>query len=198
MNDEVYRKVILSAWTVNLDKASVRTEDSRLKADFEKLCAEGKITSESQAIMNSLLMVVELIPAIFLERTTKKDTTNSSKPSSQTGKDESALSHSGSNGKGKPENKAAAQNRRTVLGQTVRQILFPDGSDPLGRYVIVGNIPFEVIDVMEPKGADAMGSDCGDSLFVPLTTGLIRLFGQRYLGGVTVKVRDVAAIDDRQ
>jgi hypothetical protein len=98
----------------NLDKASVRTEVSRLKADFEKLCAEGKITFESQAIMTSLFMVVELILAIFLERTTKKDATNSSKPSSQTGKDESALGHSGSHGKGKPENKATAQNSRTL------------------------------------------------------------------------------------
>jgi len=106
----------------NLDKASVRNEVSRLKADFEKLCAEGKITCESQAIMNSLFMVVELILAIFLERTTKKDATNSSKPSSQTGKDESALSHPGSNGKGKPENKAAAQNRRTVETVTLSKV----------------------------------------------------------------------------
>ena len=106
----------------NLDKASVRTEVSRLKADFEKLCAEGKITCESQAVMNSLFMVVELILAIFLERTTKKDATNSSKPSSQTGKDESALGHSGSNGKGKPENKTAAQNSRTVETVTLSKV----------------------------------------------------------------------------
>jgi hypothetical protein len=106
----------------NLDKASVRTEVSRLKADFEKLCAEGQINRESQAIMNSLFMVVELILAIFLERTTQKDTTNSSKPSSQTGKDESALSHSGSHGKGKPENKAAAQNGRTVETVTLSKV----------------------------------------------------------------------------
>jgi transposase len=98
----------------SLDKTSVRTEVSRLKTDFEKLCAEGKITPESQAIMNSLFMLVELILAIFLERTTKKDATNSSKPSSQTEKDESALGHPGSHGKGKQENKAIAQNSRTV------------------------------------------------------------------------------------
>ncbi len=85
-----------------------------------------------------------------------------------------------------------------VLGQTVRQILFPDGSDPVGRYVMVGNIPFEVIGVMEAKGADAMGNDRDDGVFVPLTTGLIRLFGQNYLGGITVKVHDVNAIDDTQ
>ncbi|MFI3157821.1 MAG: MacB family efflux pump subunit [Methylococcaceae bacterium] len=85
-----------------------------------------------------------------------------------------------------------------VLGQTVRQILFPDGDDPLGRYVMVGNIPFEVIGVMAAKGADAQGSDRDDVVFVPLTTGLIRLFGQNYLGGITVKVRDVEQIDSTQ
>ncbi|PPK75572.1 macrolide transport system ATP-binding/permease protein [Methylobacter tundripaludum] len=85
-----------------------------------------------------------------------------------------------------------------VLGQTVRQILFPDGGDPLGRYVMVGNIPFEVVGVMEAKGADAQGSDRDDVVFVPLTTGLIRLFGQNYLGGITVKVRDVEQIDSTQ
>lgn len=106
----------------NLDKSSVRNEVSRLKADFERLCAEGKISSESQAIMNSLFMVVELILAIFLERTTKKDTTNSSKPSSQTEKDESALGHSGSNGKGKLHNQATAQNRRTVENVTLSTV----------------------------------------------------------------------------
>lgn len=106
----------------SLDKSSVRNEVSRLKADFEALCAEGKIPPESQAIMTSLFMVVELILAIFLERTTKKDATNSSKPSSQTDKDESALGHAGSNGKGKPENQAAALNSRTVESVTLSKV----------------------------------------------------------------------------
>ncbi|WP_404360868.1 IS66 family transposase [Methylotuvimicrobium sp. KM1] len=110
----------------NLDKASVRTEVSRLKADFERLCAEGKITCESQAIMTSLFLVVELILAIFLERTTKKDTTNSSKPSSQTEKDESSLGRAGSNGKGKADNKASAHNSRTVETVTLSKTLTCD------------------------------------------------------------------------
>ena len=85
-----------------------------------------------------------------------------------------------------------------VLGQTVKQILFPDGSDPLGRYVMVGSIPFEVIGVMATKGADAMGTDRDDAVFVPLNTGLIRLFGQNYLGGIIVKVHDVEQIEATQ
>ncbi|SFI68258.1 hypothetical protein [Nitrosomonas sp. Nm34] len=96
----------------SLDKISVRDEVSRLKADFDRLGAEGKLSSESQAIMNSLFMIVELILAIFLERNTKKDSNNSSKPSSQTSKDESVLSHPGNNGKGKSENKDQASNSR--------------------------------------------------------------------------------------
>jgi hypothetical protein len=40
----------------SLDKSSVRSEVSRLKTDFEKLCADGKITSESKALMLSMFM----------------------------------------------------------------------------------------------------------------------------------------------
>jgi len=71
-------------YVANLDKTSVKDEVSRLKADFDRLGKEGKVTSESQAIMNSLLMIIELILAIFLERSTNKNSKNSSKPSSQT------------------------------------------------------------------------------------------------------------------
>ncbi|SCZ84674.1 IS66 family transposase [Nitrosomonas mobilis] len=107
----------------SLDKTSVRDEVSRLKADFDRLGSEGKLSSESQAIMNSLFMIVELILAIFLERSTKKDSGNSSKPSSQTLKDESALSHPGSNGKGKSENKDQAGNMRVNEIVTISPVL---------------------------------------------------------------------------
>lgn len=85
-----------------------------------------------------------------------------------------------------------------VLGQTVKQILFPDNQDPLGKYVIVGSIPFEVIGVMDVKGADQQGTDRDDAVFVPITTGLIRLFGQNYLSGIIVKVNDVNQIEETQ
>ncbi len=96
----------------SLDKTSVRTEVNRLKTDFEQLCAEGNITSESKALMMSMFMIVELILSIFLEKTTKKDNKNSSIPSSQTEKDESSLGHQGSIGKGKNENDSLAKNTR--------------------------------------------------------------------------------------
>jgi len=57
-------------------------------------------------------MILELMLSIFLERSTKKDSNNSSKPSSQTEKGESALPHQGSKSKGKKENNALAGNTR--------------------------------------------------------------------------------------
>ncbi len=74
-----------------VDKATVRNEVSRIKADFEQLCANGKITAEIKFLMNSMFMIMELMLSIFLEKKTKKDNKNSSIPSSQTDKDESAL-----------------------------------------------------------------------------------------------------------
>ena len=96
-----------------LDKSTVRNEVSRLKDDFEQLCADGKINSESKILISSMFMIIELILSIFLERSTKKDNQNSSKSSSQTEKDESALGHPGSNGKGKKETSENSKNART-------------------------------------------------------------------------------------
>jgi len=97
----------------SIDKTSVRNEVSRLKADFEQRCTEGKITNEIKVLMSSMFMIIELMLSIFLERVAKKDNKNSSKPSSQTEKDESSLSRPGSNGKGKCENDDIARNTRT-------------------------------------------------------------------------------------
>lgn len=80
-----------------------------------------------------------------------------------------------------------------VLGQTVVKNLFPDGSDPIGRFILVKNIPFRVIGTLGAKGASWFG-DQDDAAFVPLSTGLIRLYGKFYLNAVTVKVTDLAGI----
>ncbi len=85
-----------------------------------------------------------------------------------------------------------------VLGQTVAQILFPGMDNPIGRYILIGNNPFEVIGVMSPKGASAYGGDQDDTVIVPITTGLIRLFGQNYLNGITVRVSDVSIIEETE
>ena len=84
-----------------MNKTSVRKEVDRLKQEFEQLCSDGKVSSETRAVMNSLLIVVELILSIFLEKKTRKNSRNSSLPSSQTDKDETATPHSAGKGKGR-------------------------------------------------------------------------------------------------
>ncbi len=105
-----------------LDKTSIRNEISRLKADFEQLRDDGKVPKETWVLMNSVFMMMELMLSIFLERTTKKESRNSSKPSSQTEKDDSSLSHPGSNGKGKDEKDAQAKNRRVKETVTLSKV----------------------------------------------------------------------------
>ncbi len=85
-----------------------------------------------------------------------------------------------------------------VLGQTACQQLFPDGDNPIGEYILLKNVPFQVIGVMSAKGATAGGNDADDVIFVPLSTGSLRLFGQRFLRSITVAVKDVALIDVTQ
>lgn len=84
-----------------IDKTSIRGEVDRLKQEFGKLCSDDKVSPEIRTVMNSLLVVVELILAIFLEKKTRKNNKNSSLPSSQTEKDETATQQGVEKGKGK-------------------------------------------------------------------------------------------------
>ena len=85
-----------------------------------------------------------------------------------------------------------------ALGRTVTNNLFPPGFDPIGTYVLVNNIPFQVIGVMAVKGATPFGSDMDDAAFVPLTTGSLRLFGHRHLRSIVVQVEDLDAMQATQ
>jgi macrolide transport system ATP-binding/permease protein len=85
-----------------------------------------------------------------------------------------------------------------VLGRTVAKTLFPDGGAPVGKYILMKSVPFLVIGVMSEKGASPFGSDQDDVIFVPITTGLVRLFGKSYLSSITVKVSDAADIEATQ
>lgn len=71
-----------------------------------------------------------------------------------------------------------------VLGQTVVDYLFPDGSDPIGRVVRFNSIPFRVIGVLKKKGYNSMGMDQDDLVLAPYTTVMKRIFAQTYLSEI--------------
>ena len=67
--------------------------------------------------------------------------------------------------------------RVCCLGETVADALFGD-EDPIGKTVLIKSEWFKVIGVMEHKGA-SMFSDQDDQVFIPLSTGMYRMFGFR-------------------
>jgi transposase len=101
-----------------MNKTRVREEVERVKKEFELLSTEGKVTPEVQVLMNSLLLVVDLILSIFLEKTTRKNNKNSSLPSSQTTKDETSKGTCTTNGKGKNVS-GEVSNSRTIETTTI-------------------------------------------------------------------------------
>jgi transposase len=97
----------------SVNKQSLREEFDALKAEFERLAANGKMAAESRTLFKAMLMLFEVLMAVFMERRTVKDSGNSSLPSSQTVKDDTAT-RPGAKGKGKAHNDALCGNTRTV------------------------------------------------------------------------------------
>ena len=117
-----------------INQQSVREEAERIKADFERLATSKKLDSEIAMLFQSMLMLINLLIAIFLEKTTKKNNKNSSIPSSQTDKDESSTLNKGANGKGKLVTNATANNTRAVENVTIASVTICDicGNDLSG------------------------------------------------------------------
>ncbi|MFN7057028.1 ABC transporter permease, partial [Hyphomonas sp.] len=77
-----------------------------------------------------------------------------------------------------------------VLGTTTAGNLFDNLSSAVGQYVFIAGAPFEVAGILEERGATSWGQDQDDVALVPISTGMMRLFGQNYLSSMTVAVDD--------
>jgi macrolide transport system ATP-binding/permease protein len=75
-----------------------------------------------------------------------------------------------------------------ALGQTVAKNLFPQGTNPLGQYVLIGSSPFQVIGVLSSKGLNSRGDDLDNSVWLPYSTAGARVFGQRFFNNIVVRV----------
>lgn len=101
-----------------------------LRASFNQQKKDGKISSETQALIKAILMLLEVVMAVFMEKSTKKNSKNSSIPPSQTGKDESSKDDAGKTNKKKKEEGVTANNTRTVES---RELLKVTGCDSCGN-----------------------------------------------------------------
>ncbi len=81
-----------------------------------------------------------------------------------------------------------------VIGPDLKDKLMPTGS-ALGRKLRIRDQSFEVIGVLEPKGA-VFGSNQDETAYVPLTTMVSRLSGRDPLYGVVLSFISVEATDE--
>jgi macrolide transport system ATP-binding/permease protein len=75
----------------------------------------------------------------------------------------------------------------TLIGKRVREKLF-GANNPVGKYVLVNNVPFLVIGELEEKGATSGDSDDDDVMLAPFSTGSRRVLGTTHLSWISVLI----------
>lgn len=84
----------------------------------------------------------------------------------------------------------ASESKVCLLGQTVVSNLFPNGEDPVGKYVRFAKIPFLVLGVLSSKGANAFGQDQDDIIIAPYTTVQKRILSTIYFQNIYASAKD--------
>ena len=84
--------------------------------------------------------------------------------------------------------------RVAVVGPSVVETLF-DGTDPIGQRIDIGQIPFQVIGVTVPRGANAYGSDQDDMIVIPLETAMRRLLNISYVHAIYAQARSTELME---
>jgi macrolide transport system ATP-binding/permease protein len=81
-----------------------------------------------------------------------------------------------------------------VIGKKVRDTLLKDFSDPIGQYILIENVPFQVIGVLQEKGASSGDQDSDDRIAVPYSAASIRLFGSPNPQYVAIAAADASQV----
>ncbi len=85
-----------------------------------------------------------------------------------------------------------------VLGQTVVQNLFTAaGADPLGQTVIINGQSYQVVGVLQSKGASGLGNQ-DDVVYVPFSAAQQRLNNSQYVGQIQAQVDSTDNVDTVQ
>ncbi len=87
------------------------------------------------------------------------------------------------------------RNRVAALGADTAKKIF-GSSDPVGQSIRIRNISFQIIGVMEAKGA-FLGSNQDDSVYIPITTMASQIVGRTSPYGLSVSFISVTAKDEK-
>ncbi len=84
--------------------------------------------------------------------------------------------------------------RVALIGERVAASLFGE-ADPLGAQIRIGNVPFQVVGILEPFGIDPHGLDKDDEIIVPVTTLMRRIRNVDYIASAKILVNREADLD---
>ncbi len=87
------------------------------------------------------------------------------------------------------ESEVKGQAKVCVIGQTVKENLFPYGEDPVGQNIRIGRLPFQIIGVLEKKGAGMWG-DQDDVIVAPYTTVMRKIMGRDRIQRIMVSAQE--------
>ena len=71
-----------------------------------------------------------------------------------------------------------------VVGKTIVDELFPDGSDPVGKTIRFKSIPFRIVGVLKSKGYNSWGMDQDNVIIAPYTTVMKRIMAQTFFSSI--------------
>ena len=77
-----------------------------------------------------------------------------------------------------------------MIDENTRAALFPHGEEPIGKIILLANMPARIIGVAERQDGMFSGSRDTLNVWVPYTTAASRLLGQQHLRSITVRVSD--------
>lgn len=89
-----------------------------------------------------------------------------------------------------------SRDKVALLGPTVARELFGEGN-PLGETIKINLMNFKVIGVLPAKGANAF-RDQDDTVIIPITTAMYRVFGKEYVDSIYVETKSPALMDEAQ
>ena len=84
-----------------------------------------------------------------------------------------------------------------VIGKTVVDQLFPT-DDAVGQILIVRNIPFTVVGVLESKGFNLFGQDQDDVVVIPYTSHMRRINKRTFVNSIMVQAASKESINQVQ
>ena len=93
----------------SIDKQSIRAEFDKIKVSFDEQVKSGKVSNEVATLFNTLMMLFNIILSIFMEKNTKKTSSNSSIPPSQTTPDNSSTTNKNKSNKDEIRSKKKLQ-----------------------------------------------------------------------------------------